>query len=67
MAGEVKKAFEALKQMSKAELIEREKLFRKELFNLRFQRVTGHVENPARFRVVRRDIARVLTFMRTAT
>lgn len=34
---------------------------KKELFNLRFQRVTGEIENTARFRVVRRTIARIQT------
>ena len=34
---------------------------RKEQFNLRFQRATGQLENTARVRVVRRDIARLAT------
>ena len=38
-----------------------EKDLRKELFNLRFQKVTGEIENPLRIRRVRKDIARVLT------
>ena len=32
---------------------------KKEQFNLRFQRATGQLENTARVRVVRRDIARI--------
>jgi len=34
---------------------------RKERFNLRFQRATGQLENTARVRQVRRDIARIMT------
>jgi large subunit ribosomal protein L29 len=34
---------------------------RKERFNLRFQRATGQLENTARVRQVRRDIARIKT------
>lgn len=34
---------------------------KKEQFNLRFQRATGQLENTARVRVVRRDVARVKT------
>jgi large subunit ribosomal protein L29 len=34
---------------------------KKEQFNLRFQRATGQLENTARVRVVRRDIARMKT------
>jgi len=36
---------------------------KKEQFNLRFQRATGQLENTARIRVVRRDIARILTVL----
>jgi large subunit ribosomal protein L29 len=35
---------------------------KKEQFNLRFQRATGQLENTARVREVRRDIARLKTF-----
>jgi len=34
---------------------------RKEQFNLRMQRGTGQLTNPARFKIVRRQIARVKT------
>ncbi len=44
------------------ELSQKEKDLRKELFNLRFQAVSGHVENPNRIKLIKRDIARVLTF-----
>ena len=45
------------------ELKQEEVNLRKELFNLRFQKTTGEIENPMRIKVVRRDIARVLTVM----
>jgi large subunit ribosomal protein L29 len=35
-----------------------------ELFNLRFQHVTGQLENPIRMRDVKKDIARVKTVIR---
>ena len=43
----------------------REKLvsLKKEAFNLRFQQATGAMENTARTRQVRRDIARVMTVL----
>ena len=37
---------------------------KKEQFNLRFQRATGQLENTARVRQVRRDIARIHTITR---
>ena len=42
----------------RAEELER---LKKEQFNLRFQRATGQLENTARVRQVRRDIARLTT------
>ena len=37
---------------------------KKEQFNLRFQRATGQLENTSRVRVVRRDVARLMTIAR---
>jgi len=37
---------------------------RKERFNLRFQKASGQLENTARARQVRRDIARIKTILR---
>jgi large subunit ribosomal protein L29 len=37
---------------------------KEELFNLRFQNATGQLENNARLRTVRRDIARIYTVLR---
>jgi len=37
---------------------------KQELFNLRFQHVTGQLENPVKMREIRRDIARVKTIIR---
>ena len=46
------------------ELIERLGEARRELFNLRFQMATGQLDNSARLGLVRKDIARLATFMR---
>lgn len=53
----------ALRDLSADELRREELDLRKELFNLRFQKVTGEIENPMRIKQVRKDIARVLTVM----
>ena len=50
-----------LKTMSEDQLDAEVLNLKKEQFNLRFQRATGQLENTARVRVVRRDIARVKT------
>jgi large subunit ribosomal protein L29 len=48
-----------IKVMSSDQLEQEILSLKKEQFNLRFQRATGQLENTARVRVVRRDIARV--------
>ena len=50
-----------LRQLTVDELKQEEGNLRKELFNLRFQKTTGEIENPLRIRHVRKDIARILT------
>ena len=45
------------------ELREELRTLKKEAFNLRFQRASGQLENTARVRAVRRDIARVQTVL----
>ena len=53
-----------LRDLRDAELGVRLNDARKELFNLRFQHATGALENAARVRQVKRDIARILTVQR---
>ena len=50
-----------LRELSDAELTEKLDEFKEELFNLRFQLVTGQLDNYRRLKQVRHDIARVLT------
>jgi large subunit ribosomal protein L29 len=45
------------------ELDDQLEALKKEQFNLRFQRASGQLENTARVRVVRRDIARIKTIL----
>lgn len=54
---------EDLRQKSDDELNQQVLDLRKEAFNLRFQRASGQLENTARVRQVRRDIARIKTVL----
>jgi large subunit ribosomal protein L29 len=45
------------------ELAEQVETLGKEIFNLRFQRASGQLENTARVRQTRRDIARIKTIL----
>jgi large subunit ribosomal protein L29 len=53
-----------LRELSDAELVEKYDEYKEELFNLRFQNVTGQLDNPARLKQVRHQIARVMTVQR---
>jgi len=53
-----------MRTLGDAELLERLGEARRELFNLRFQLATGQLDNSARLGEVRRDIARLSTFVR---
>ena len=61
MAVKQKQRRSDLKVMSRDQLEQELLSLKKEQFNLRFQRATGQLENTARIRVVRRDIARIKT------
>jgi large subunit ribosomal protein L29 len=53
-----------LRELSDAELVERLREAKAELFNLRVQAATGQLDNNRRLRVVRREIARIYTIIR---
>jgi large subunit ribosomal protein L29 len=53
-----------LNELNDAELANRLREFREELFNLRFQNATGQLDNSARIPAVRKDIARCETLLR---
>ena len=50
-----------LRDMSDQDLTQHLEEVRQELFNLRFQSATGALENSARLRLAKREIARILT------
>lgn len=53
-----------MREMTDVELIAELAKMKKDLFNLRFQHVTGQLENPVKMRETKRDIARVKTIIR---
>jgi len=58
-----KKYVEDLRTKSEAELSDELTAAKKELFNLRFQNATNQLDNTARIKEVRRNIARISTVM----
>ena len=53
-----------MREMTAVELNTELDSMKKELFNLRFQHVTGQLENPVKMRELKKDIARVKTILR---
>ena len=54
----------ALADLGDTDLLEQLADHKEELFNLRFQFATGQLENSARLKTVKKEIARVLTELR---
>ena len=52
-----------LRGLSSDDLILKEKSLKKELFDLKYQRKIGRVEKPSRFKLIKKDIARILTIL----
>ena len=50
-----------LRDLTDEDLVKKLAETRQELFNLRFQSATGALENTARMRMAKREIARILT------
>ncbi|MGB9749859.1 MAG: 50S ribosomal protein L29 [Caldisericia bacterium] len=53
-----------LRELTNNELNNKLDELRRELFNLKFQQTTHQLKNPTRIRVVRREIARILTILK---
>ena len=53
-----------IRELSAEDLAAKLKEAREELFNLRFQMATSQLDNTARVRLVKKDIARIQTEMR---
>lgn len=53
-----------LRNLTHRDLLERRAEAKEELFNLRFQYATNQLDNVARLRQVRRDVARIETVIR---
>jgi len=53
-----------IREMNPEELNKKLQDLKQELFNLRLRKNTEQLENPRRFREIRREIARILTVLR---
>tara|TARA_B100000676_G_C17416912_1_gene502593 strand:+ start:36 stop:224 length:189 start_codon:yes stop_codon:yes gene_type:complete len=53
-----------VKKLSETEILKNLENFKKDLFNLRFQKNNGQLKNPAKFKETRKNIARLKTLMK---
>ncbi|MCM8780236.1 MAG: 50S ribosomal protein L29 [Candidatus Omnitrophica bacterium] len=53
-----------LRNLSKEELILKQRSLKEQLFNLNLQRYSGRVEKPHMFSVIKSDLARIETILR---
>ena len=53
-----------LSKLTKSEVIKNLENFKKDLFNLRFQKNNGQLKSPAKFKETRKNIARLKTIMK---
>jgi large subunit ribosomal protein L29 len=60
----MKKQTEELRKLDDQELRDQIRQYKEELFNLRFQQVMGRLTASGRPRVVKREIARIMTILR---
>lgn len=52
-----------LRNLSKEELVQKEKTLKEELFKLNMQRYGGRVDKPHMFSLIKKDIARIQTIL----
>jgi len=56
-----------LRELTPDELVQRELELKRRLFNLRFQRASGELDNSAELKKTRKDVARVMTIIAERT
>jgi len=52
-----------IREKSATDLVDAKNSAKQEIFNLRLQQKSGQIENPARLRLLRKDIARIATIL----
>ena len=51
-------------KLTNVEILKNLENFKKDLFNLRFQKNNGQLKNPGKFKEIRKNIARIKTLMK---
>lgn len=59
---EFKLKFSEIKELTEDELETKEREIRLELFNLKFRKSSGQLDNTSRISIIKKDLARILTY-----
>ncbi|MED5579837.1 MAG: 50S ribosomal protein L29 [Nitrospinota bacterium] len=54
--------YSEIKELTEDELATKEKEIRMELFNLKFRKFSGQLDNTSRISILKKDLARILTY-----
>ncbi|MGD9971646.1 MAG: 50S ribosomal protein L29 [Desulfatirhabdiaceae bacterium] len=52
-----------IRKMTSEEMVQKVENLKQEIFNLRFQKEAGQIENPNKIRVLKKDISRCMTII----
>ena len=55
-----------IKKLSKDEILKNIDKLKKDLFNFRFQKINGQIENPAQYNLIKKSIARLYSNIRNS-
>jgi large subunit ribosomal protein L29 len=49
------------KKLTKDQAVKKLETLKKDLFNIRFKKINGQIDNPAQYNLIKKDIARLYT------
>ncbi len=55
-----------IKKLTKDQSLKKIDTLKKDLFNIRFKQINNQIENPAKYNQIKREIAKLYTYLRTA-
>ena len=55
-----------IKKLTKDQSLKKIDMLKKDLFNIRFKQINNQIENPAKYNQIKREIAKLYTYLRTA-
>ncbi len=54
------------KKLTKDQAVKKLEKLKKDLFNIRFKKINGQIDNPAQYNLIKKDIARLYTTIKSS-